>query len=209
MLKNENNESVLYYVYDPMCSWCWGYAPVWEELSRKLPQWLMIKYQLGGLAPDSTEPMPAEMQGFLQATWKRISNELGTEFNFDFWQKCLPRRSTYPACRAILIARESNQEQEMLSEIQKAYYLEAKNPSDTATLTALLSKLNIPYDSKEDEISSSEVNEQLLLEILETRELPIQGFPSLVLKKNNEMIAIPIDYKNWQSTYEAIMKHLK
>ncbi|MEF1187337.1 DsbA family protein, partial [Vibrio sinaloensis] len=22
----------LYYVYDPMCSWCWGYKPTWRAV---------------------------------------------------------------------------------------------------------------------------------------------------------------------------------
>jgi putative protein-disulfide isomerase len=24
----------LYYVYDPMCSWCWGYKPVWLQIKE-------------------------------------------------------------------------------------------------------------------------------------------------------------------------------
>ena len=27
---------VLYYVTDPMCSWCWGFAPWFEMLREKL-----------------------------------------------------------------------------------------------------------------------------------------------------------------------------
>ncbi|MFT6977114.1 MAG: putative protein-disulfide isomerase, partial [Shewanella psychromarinicola] len=24
--------TTLYYVHDPMCSWCWGYRPTWDTL---------------------------------------------------------------------------------------------------------------------------------------------------------------------------------
>ncbi|MBE8572891.1 DsbA family protein, partial [Vibrio sp. OPT46] len=27
----------LYYVHDPMCSWCWGYKPTLDKLKQQLP----------------------------------------------------------------------------------------------------------------------------------------------------------------------------
>lgn len=60
------NQSTLYYVHDPMCSWCWGYHPVWQQLQQMLAQqWptqLTIRYLVGGLAADSDQPMPLEQQ---------------------------------------------------------------------------------------------------------------------------------------------------
>ena len=83
----------LFYVYDPMCSWCWGYAPTWQRLKSELASHVEVVYALGGLAPDSDDAMPQAMQKFLQQTWQKISQQLGTEFNFDFWQQCQPRFS--------------------------------------------------------------------------------------------------------------------
>jgi protein-disulfide isomerase-like protein with CxxC motif len=54
----------------------------------------------------------------------------GTEFNFDFWTKCQPRRDTYKACRAVIAASQQNAEEAMIEAIQKAYYLRAMNPSE-------------------------------------------------------------------------------
>ena len=114
-------KAILYYVYDPMCSWCWGYAPTWQQLKDELTQHIQIVYGVGGLAEDSSAIMPDEMQVFLQRTWQKISQQLGTQFNYDFWQRCQPRRSTFPACRAVLVARASGKELEMLAAIQQAY----------------------------------------------------------------------------------------
>ena len=141
---NNSSKPTLYYVYDPMCSWCWGYAATWHKLRTALAEsGINVEYKLGGLAPDSNEPMQQEMQTFLEQTWHKINAQLGTEFNYDFWQNCQPRRSTYPACRAVLIAREQGLEQAMLEGIQTAYYLEAKNPSDLDTLTAIATKIGL------------------------------------------------------------------
>jgi putative protein-disulfide isomerase len=52
----------LYYVHDPMCSWCWAFAPVFQSLMNGLPPGLEVNRLVGGLAPDTDEPMPGQMR---------------------------------------------------------------------------------------------------------------------------------------------------
>ena len=199
----------LMYIYDPMCSWCWGYRTTWQVLQEKLSSKVEIKYLVGGLATDSDEPMPETMQHFLQQTWHNIAEQLGCEFNFDFWRKCQPRRSTYPACRAVIAAREHGLEQAMYLAIQQGYYLQAKNPSDNSTLTVIASSIGLDANAFGQALKSEKVNQQLLTEIAYVRQLPINGFPSLVLAINNQFIAIELDYKRWKTSYDSIMEHIK
>jgi len=198
----------LIHVFDPMCSWCWGYRPTWEILEAKLSETVDIQYYVGGLAPDSDEAMPIEMQRFLQQTWRKISNQLGTEFNFDFWQECLPRRSTYPACRAIIAARDFGAEQQMVLAIQQGYYLQAMNPSNNSTLVNLAASIGLEADVFEKVLLSSKIDQQLFAELALVKQLPVQGFPSLVLMINDQTVSIDINYENWQISYETIMKHI-
>jgi len=204
-------QPILYYVYDPMCSWCWGYAPTWHKLKAALEgSGIVVKYQLGGLAADSNEPMPLEMQDFLQQTWRNISDQLGTQFNDDFWRKCQPRRSTYPACRAALIAREMGLEQLMIQGIQTAYYLEAKNPSNIDTLVTIATDIGLNRTTFTEQINSARLNQRLMDEINAVRQLPINGFPSLVLKHldNNgadTISPIKLDYQHWQNSHQQII----
>ena len=50
--------AILYYAHDPMCSWCWAFRPVWLALLAQLPEGTRVQRLLGGLAPDTDEPMP-------------------------------------------------------------------------------------------------------------------------------------------------------
>jgi putative protein-disulfide isomerase len=45
---------VIIYVGDPMCSWCYGFAPEITELKEKLTDY-EFKLVLGGLRPGGTE----------------------------------------------------------------------------------------------------------------------------------------------------------
>ncbi len=188
---------ILYYVHDPMCSWCWAFRPAWRKIRSATPPSLRVKNLLGGLAPDSDTPMAASMRMHLQATWRRIQEQVpGTEFNFAFWQRCRPRRSTYPACRAVIAARrqDAGREETMIHSIQKAYYLEARNPSDTHTLVMLSSEIGLDPTRFENDLNSAESRQDLLEEISLARRIGGRSFPSLFLELNGTIRPVSIDY---------------
>lgn len=202
----------LFYFHDPMCSWCWGFAPTWSKLERSLSSefhnTIEVEYILGGLAPDTDEPMPKELQQTLQGYWQKIQNLLGTDFNFDFWSKCQPRRSTYPACRAVIAASRQNAEKVMIQALQEAYYLRALNPSDTETHLRLAAELNLDQKQFEHDLSSAETESQLHDETKTYRQMSSNGFPSLVLQTEQGNTPIPIDYKNSKTMLDNIKAEL-
>ena len=90
-----NQQTTLYYVHDPMCSWCYAFTPVWTQIQQQLPASLRVQYVLGGLAPDSDQIMPPETRAYIQSQWRKIIQDVpGTLFNFEFWAQCQPCRST-------------------------------------------------------------------------------------------------------------------
>ncbi len=198
----------LIYVHDPMCSWCWGFKTAWDTLASELSENINTRLLLGGLAPDSDEPMPVSMQQTLRQTWKHIEYVVpGTHFNHEFWTTNRPRRSTWPSCRAILAARAQNVafEQPMITAIQRAYYQQALNPSDKDTLVSLAVSIGCDQQQFSDDLNSDEIRKQLNREIEQAMQLGIQGFPSLVFKSpTNHHHQIPIDYNNPQTMLEQI-----
>lgn len=194
----------LIYCYDPMCSWCWGFKDTWEELKQKLVPVieageLVIRPLLGGLAIDSADPMPIEMQAMLKSTWQCIESQLGTQFNYNFWHGCQPRRSTYPACRACLAARGEGLEMEMNELIQQAYYLEAKNPSDISTLAECAGKIGMQSDRFIPIMENIKESEKLEQEVQLTRQMGLTSFPSLAVLHRGKLSHIAIDYQNSDS----------
>lgn len=205
--------ATLIYCYDPMCSWCWGFQPTWKSLQHALLPYiekgeLQIQPMLGGLAVDSNAPMPIPMQNKLAGVWRQIESQLGTNFNHDFWQTCQPRRSTYPACRACLVARGQNLEAEMAHEIQQAYYLNAKNPSDLDTLATCANKIGLKEDGFLNAMEHCKKTEELEQEIQIARQLGLNSFPSIALVRANKLIPITLDYLNADKMLEDILQGL-
>ncbi|EED35941.1 dsba oxidoreductase [Luminiphilus syltensis NOR5-1B] len=187
-----------------MCSWCWGHRPVWDVLSAEIGKRVPVEYRVGGLAPDSDAPMPEEQQAVISATWRRIHDLLGTEFNFDFWTTAKPRRSTYPACRASIAARWQDAELAMVDALQRAYYLRAMNPSDTAVHVQLAGELGLDIDRFTADLGSDSLQDEFTAELEFSRSLPIQGFPSLVLVHKGMAHSIELDYKDHRAALKQV-----
>ena len=191
--------NTLYYIHDPMCSWCWAFKPTWHKVLKELPSHINVNYLLGGLAPDSDLPMPLETQKYVQDNWIKIQKVVpGTEFNYDFWTLNEPRRSTYLSCKAVIAAKKQHPDFEVLmtEQIQKAYYLNALNPSNEDILINIARDIGLNEDLFKEDLKSSEVNDLLLDQIHTTKTMPISGFPSLVLVRENNLERINIDYLN-------------
>jgi len=190
-----------------MCSWCWAFRPVWLSVRTRLSAAVEIKQVLGGLAPDSAVPMPAEMRQKIQNIWRTIEHSVpGTRFNFDFWTKCVPRRSTYPACRAVIAARRQDaaSEDAMIFAIQQAYYLQARNPSDDSTLAELAGEIGLSTERFEADLRHPDTQRDLLEEIRLARELGVRSFPTLVLRHDKGYSVIPLDYRDANRVLTAV-----
>ncbi|EGA64307.1 DsbA family protein [Vibrio brasiliensis] len=194
----------LYYVFDPMCSWCWGYKPVWQKITQALQDKIDIQYVVGGLAPDSDQPMPEEMQQQIASYWKKIEDFLGTEFNYDFWSQNTPRRSTYPSCRAVMAARKQGAEQSMLAAIQSAYYLQARNPSDNDVLIDLANDIGLDVARFEADLLSEELNQQFMQELEFARSIGGNSFPSLFVATEQGVVELQVDYQSAETTIDQV-----
>lgn len=206
-------QATLYYAHDPMCSWCYGFNATWQKLQKLLSErfsqeQLHVHFLAGGLAPDSDQPMPQEMRARLEATWHRIAEELGTTFNYDFWRTNVPRRSTYNACRAALLARQADKEAEMIAAIQAAYYLQARNPSDVHVLAECAIAIGLDGKTFANRLRNQETQDLLTQDIALARRLGLDSFPSFALAIDGEVHPIPLDYHSADNMLHSITERL-
>ncbi len=211
-IENMNSKIMtLYYAHDPMCSWCFGFRPVWQEVTEWCQGGINVEYLMGGLAPDSDEVMPQNMQSDIQSYWRKIESSIpGTQFNFDFWTKNQPRRSTYRSCRAVISAREQQPEKQfkMIHLIQNAYYQQAKNPSDRAPLIDCADECGLDIERFSTDLDAPYTEDLLRLDMLQCHQLGLNSFPSLLLDIKGELTAIDLDYNNAQNIINQLDKAL-
>ena len=200
--------SRLFYIYDPMCSWCYAFSQSWTALQKDLPDNISIIYLLGGLAPDTTEPMPIAMQKNIQQAWQRIEQTVpGVRFNWDFWSRNTPIRSTYPACRAVLAAGKQRAEAapKMIQAIQTAYYQKAMNPSLPETLQECAREIGLDVKAFSEDLASAAIEQALQHEIQQARSMDVYSYPSLRLVHHDTVFPVTVDYLNHRTMLNQII----
>ena len=234
--KNITKINTLYYIHDPICSWCYAFKPILKKLRQQLPEEMEFSSLLGGLAPDTDLPMPAEMRQQLQATWQRIEQKVPSiQFNYNFWanwQQTHPRRSTYPACRAVIAAHifdhsfdqsfdqsfdhssdtqqsEHKYEELMIDAIQTAYYQNALNPSNDYVLIKLATDIGLDKQQFQSELQAKQTQLDLEKQITQCRQMNALSYPTLILKIDQSFWPVSIDYLSPTSILETIQMLLE
>ena len=94
---------------------------------------------------------------------------------------CQPRRSTYPACRAVITAGlQLNGSRERYYEaLQRAYFLDARNPSNYETLISLSKEIGLDPLQFQEDLDSSVVQKTFREELNQVYSLGISGFPTV------------------------------
>lgn len=175
-----------------------------EEIKSKLSKEINLVYVCGGLAKHTDEPMPKDQQEKIKTIWKQIEQEVGTKFNYDFWEKNIPQRATYLACQALILARQHDKEEAMIEAIQKAYYQKALNPSKSEVLVKLAHEIGLDKNLFEASLNTLQTQQLLEEDLNLRRKLGVRVFPTLLLKYKKESYPIIIDFKQSAKMIEQI-----
>jgi putative protein-disulfide isomerase len=84
----------------------------------------------------------------------------------------------------------------MIRAIQHAYYLEARNPSDTATLVALAAELGLDPERFAADLGAAATQAEVERQIAQARAMGADSFPSLVLATPEETHLLAHDYND-------------
>ena len=129
----------LIYVMDPMCSWCWGLAPVMQALAEQAAnRGVGLHLVVGGLRRERT-PMDEAGRRRTLAYWQAVHEASGQPFDF---AAGLPEGLVYdtePACRALVAARQLEAERAwpLALLIQQAFYTRSEDVTQPARLVEL------------------------------------------------------------------------
>ena len=180
----------LIYVGDPMCSWCWGFAPEIETLSAELP----VEVVVGGLRPGpSAQELEDRMAGFLRSHWIEIAEKTGQPFNTHF----LDRRDgwlydTEPAAVAVTLLRESHQPSTLdyFTEVQHAFYAEGRDITDFDVLTDIAAPHGVDAARFRADLDTPEAKKRAWADFSRARNWGISGFPALIAKLEDEQLTL-------------------
>ncbi|OAT24687.1 DsbA family protein [Proteus myxofaciens] len=196
---NTHDQKTLHYVYDPLCGWCYGIAPLIDIVNHDSS--CPIKLHGGGLfTPARTVTGGQLWKDHVTPIDERISQLSGQLFSRQYQENLgnteMTLNSLLPIS-AIIVAEElENRGVELLKALQIAYYQDGLNISDKQMLLFIAHKLG--FDITLFSSLFKQVNEtQVAQHLQQTQQLMSQvngrGFPTLFIEENQTYHLIPIE----------------
>ena len=187
----------LIFVVDPMCSWCWGFAPILEILrdSSAFKNTLV----LGGLRTKGQMPWDSSSKLYLQGHWKQVAMTTGQTFNNVLFKKEHFDYDTYPSSKAVVAVRElfgMTKAFEYLHILQEAFYVHGKDITQIDSLVLLLESLDV--DIKVFKTFYESDRAQVLMEhdFAKARSMGANAFPSVVIIDNDGHMVCQKGYRS-------------
>ncbi|WP_434663580.1 DsbA family protein [Aeromonas sp. NJAU223] len=205
------NEMTLHYVYDPLCGWCYGAAPLLEAAAR-IPG-LQIALHAGGLwLGERRQPMGTALRDYVRPHDERIEALTGQPFGQRYFDELLLSEGllldSEPPIRAILAVSALGRDGlVMLHRIQQSHYRDGQWVGSLAHLAALAKEQGITAAAFEQAYQNVNLSEHLTESQGWLRRLGGQGYPTLGLEHADKLRALEIS--SWLGDTEGFITRLR
>lgn len=202
-----DDETEIIYVGDPMCSWCWGISPQLNALKRYGESTgVPFRIVMGGLRPGGGEAWNQEFKDFLKHHWEEVNKKSGQPFSMSLFDKESFDYDTEPACRAVVTVRELNAEKTLsfYELVQHHFYVKNNDPNLVEFYKPICEELDIDFTDFKNFFNSPEAVELTKKDFVINREWGIRGFPSVVVRKGNDLHLIASGYASYEDLKERL-----
>jgi putative protein-disulfide isomerase len=177
------NEKTLWYIADPMCSWCWGFAPIIKETRLNYSENLKIELVMGGLRSGKLA-MASGQRAEILNHWKAVNERTGQPFSFE---GAMPEGFIYdtePSCRGIVAMSLINPSLvfTLLESIQFGFYVEQKDVTNPKILAQLAGKIGVDMDLYLQVFESDEVKNKVSIHFDKVRQWGVNSFPTVAVQ---------------------------
>lgn len=178
------NERILWYIADPMCSWCWGFAPIVKAIRLNYSENFKIKLVMGGLRPGTKLAMASEQRAEILSHWKAVNRKTGQPFSFE---GAMPEGFIYdtePSCRGVVAMALINPELSfsLLESIQFSFYVEQKDVTNPKILAQLADKIGVDMDSFLQVFESDEAKNKVSIHFNKVHRWGVNSFPTVAVQ---------------------------
>jgi len=197
----------LIYIGDPMCSWCYGFAPELAKTIDHFDDKVQLRLVMGGLRPYNKEHINT-MKEFLKEHWEHVHAASGQVFDYGILDDPEFIYDTEPPSRAVLVVRHMNPNLEMnfFKDVQEMFYAQNKHTGIAKNYYPLLDKYKLDRKAFTKAFDSDEVKLLIEEDFDVANDMNIRGFPSLVLLQDGKYTLITNGYSKSDDLVKKIEK---
>jgi len=208
-----DSTTTLHYIYDPLCGWCYGAAPLAAAARDVMP---VIGHGGGMMTGANRKQVNPTLRNYVMPHDHRIAGLTGQAFGDDYFNGLLLDETAVfdsaPPIRAILAAEEIAEDGgglDMLSRLQVAHYVEGKRIADEDVLQALAIELGldgVQFAQAYQRIGEEELQRHIAASRRLLAQVGGHGFPTFVLEQDGRFEML--DAGRWLGEPDAWREHL-
>ncbi len=196
------------YIGDPMCSWCWGISNHLKRLQEYTSDHeLGFDVILGGLRPGGGDPWDDQMKAFLKHHWEEVNKRSGQPFGDRLFRLEQFDYDTEPSCRAVVTAKhflDTKGVMEFFEAVQRKFYVDNEDPKEDQFYASICEQFNIDFGYFKRLFHSTETAKATHEEFVTNRKWGVSGYPTLVLRHNEQLYLISNGYAEYELMVERI-----
>lgn len=198
-MSNDSKPSI-YYVYDALCGWCYGFSKVFNEFYEKNKDVYDFQVFSGGMVIGEREGTISEVAGYIKTAYKEVENLTGVKFGDDFIEKTLEEGTSYyssaPAAMAMALFRSQKPKEvvQFASRLQHAIYSEGLPPAELSTFGKCAEDFNLDPVLFEQKMEDPTIQKLIEEEFRVVNDWGIKGFPCVIYKDGNSAYMIAKGY---------------
>ncbi len=203
----ERKDKEVFYVGDPMCSWCYGFTKINLSLQEQCKGRAKVSLVVGGLHIDWTEPQDDDRKRFLREHWEEIGERSGQPFVFDILDRDDFVYNTEPACRAAVTARvmhDHTKALEFFVELQRAFYAENIDVTQPGPLRELAEGFGLDGKAFAQLFDTDDLKTETMNDFQFARALGVNGFPTMVVREDESYAYLTVGYQPFENLQPAL-----
>jgi putative protein-disulfide isomerase len=203
-MAHQQTQLELLYVADPMCSWCWGFAPVIDTIDQSFD--IPVRVVVGGLRPgDRAEPLD-RVRAMLAHHWEQVAGASGQPFNVKALERTDWMYDTMGPDTAVVTMRSTAPDETLrfLATVQRAFYADVIDVTDPDVYGDLVAGFSVDPDAFVAAIASPEMHEATEKDFQEAQWMGVTGFPTLLLRDGATTVPVALGYAPYEQIADRI-----
>ena len=175
----------LYYCYDALCGWCYGFSPVITDFAKNHPE-VRVQVVSGGMITGPRIGPIGEVAGYIKQAYKVVEERCGVTFGRGFLEDILAEGTavftSVPAAIAMAVFQERYPEQALAyaALLQRAIYSDGIQPTDHAAYAERAARLGYDGDEFLKKMSEPAYLAAAEADFRKSAAFGVTGFPTLV-----------------------------
>jgi putative protein-disulfide isomerase len=205
-----DKDSLLYYIYDPLCGWCYGFSPVIRQVAEQYKQQFQVEVISGGMVLNDRVGPLREIAPYIRDAYKRVEEMTGVTFGPKYLEDLLGPGdailNSWPASLAMTVFKSYAPQHsvEYASALQKAIYFDGISSEDLSYFGQLAVQFGIDPAAfmlkTQDESYHYATKQDFQL----ASDMQVTGFPAVILFHKEEYFLLAKGYTDLKTLTERI-----